>query len=358
MATQDKYDANHCAVADALQANGGVMALYQRAFETDPSPITTVSADIVFGFSDLTADVERRSGSTAQYHVTTGYLGDHRIPLLRESAQEIRQGLQSNGAKHIMAFFDENSREDARWHLSHQDMQENFRFLLQKVLDEPWFGLVIKPKLPRHLRSRLGPVAEMLNRAEATGRCRVFDDGGFRGFHPPTAAALAVDIAVHGHLSAATAGVESALAGIPTLLLDTEGWGTSRFYELGVGKTVFTTWESLWSACLESWSDTSDSTDMGDWSMMLDEIDPFRDGRAAERMGTYLHWLLESFKNGADRAVAMADAAQRYGELWGHDKVTDINWNTASAQSDGKGNTHSSLQTVSSDINDRSRTTP
>ncbi|MDA1220235.1 MAG: hypothetical protein O2909_12505, partial [Chloroflexi bacterium] len=46
-----KYDANHCAIADALQSLGGITAIYQRAYESHPSPETTVGADIVFGFS-------------------------------------------------------------------------------------------------------------------------------------------------------------------------------------------------------------------------------------------------------------------------------------------------------------------
>jgi len=58
---------------------------------------------------------------------------------------------------------------------------------------------------------------------------------------------------------------------------------------------------------------------------MLDELDPFRDGRAAERMGTYISWLLEGFRAGFDRETVMADAAERYGARWGKDKVTSIN---------------------------------
>ena len=100
-----------------------------------------------------------------------------------------------------------------------------------------------------------------------------------------------------------------------------------------------------------------DST-LGDWSSMLEDLDPFRDGRASERMGTYLHWLLESFKDGKDREMAMADAAQRYGELWGYDKATDINWGTAGpgtlANDDFKDSTINSLATG---LNNRSHTT-
>ena len=58
---------------------------------------------------------------------------------------------------------------------------------------------------------------------------------------------------------------------------------------------------------------------------MLDELDPFRDGRAAERMGTYVHWLMEGFKAGHNREVVMAEAAERYCAAWGRDKVTVVN---------------------------------
>ena len=58
---------------------------------------------------------------------------------------------------------------------------------------------------------------------------------------------------------------------------------------------------------------------------MLDEIDPFRDGRAAERMGTYLKWLIDDFKDGLDRDTAMAQAAERYCQAWGQDKITEVN---------------------------------
>ena len=59
--TYYKYDATHCAIADALQATGGITAIYQRAYESQPSAETIVSADIVFGFSQSVAEVERRS---------------------------------------------------------------------------------------------------------------------------------------------------------------------------------------------------------------------------------------------------------------------------------------------------------
>ena len=96
-------------------------------------------------------------------------------------------------------------------------------------------------------------------------------------------------------------------------------------YQLGVGKVVFKDWESLWDSCQNQWATLGGIPGFGDWSPLLDEIDPFRDGRAAERMGDYIKWLLDGFRAGLDRNTVMADAAERYCALWGQDKITQVN---------------------------------
>lgn len=321
-----KYDARHCAIVDALLELGGAMVIYQRAHEEFPSVETTIAADIVFGYSSGVAHKERLSNSLIPYYVTTGYLGDHRFVLVRGKAQEVRDALRQHGATHILSFFDENSADDSRWHTGHEFQRENYAFLLEKVLSEPWLGLVLKPKVPGTLRERLGPVTELLDRARATGRCYMYEGGALHGSHPPAAAALASDLAIHGHLCAGTAGVEAALAGIPTLLMDREGWPVSSLYRLGVGKVVFTDWQSLWDALTEHWTRPGGTPGFGDWSPLLDELDPFRDGHAAQRMGTYIQWLIEGFKAGRNRETVMADAAERYCAAWGRDKITEVNY--------------------------------
>jgi hypothetical protein len=320
-----RYSGAHCAIADAMQDVGGVTTMYQRAYDSHPSAETTVAADVAFGFSDFSAQLERRGGSCIRYHIVTGYLGDHRASRLRERAQRVRLALEAAGARRILAYADENSGEDARWHTGHDFMRDNYRFLLQKLLEEPDLGLVLKPKVPASLRRRLGPVAELLARAEATGRCVMYRDGVLHGIAPPVAGALAADMLVHGHLCAGTAAVETALAGVPTLLLDREGWSVSPLYQLGVGRVVFTDWPSLWEACCARWRHPSQERGIGDWSPLLEELDPFRDGRATERMTAYLSWLLDGFAAGLSRETVLADAAQRYADQWGADKVSNIN---------------------------------
>jgi hypothetical protein len=319
-----KHAAEHCAMADALKKIGGIMAVYQRSYEEIPNVGLAVGADIVFGFSKRHAEVERLSNSVIHYHVTTGYIGDHRFPMLYKKAAALRRQILAHGAERIVAFCDENTLADGRWERDHEFTQENYAFLLKKVLAEPWLGLVLKPKSPKTLRSRLGPVTGLLDRALATGRCHLYELGNIYSSHPPALAALSADLTIHEHLGAGTAAIESALAGTPTLLMDWDGWKVSDLYRLEVGKVVFTSWDAAWDACLCQWGGGG-LPGFGDWSIVLDDLDPFRDGRAAERMGTYLRWLLDSLEIGDSREKALADAAERYCQAWGSDKIESVN---------------------------------
>ena len=319
-----KHDSKHAVVADALQNLGGITAIYQRSSEDFPSPRVAVSADVVFGFSNYSAEVMRLSGSSVPYFIITGYIGDHRFALSRESSIKLRQKLSAAGAKKIVAFFDESSLADERWHPGHKFLQDNYIFLLEKVLSEPWLGLIIKSKHPSTLKRRLGPIAEVLNRAEQTGRCFVAEGGVLHNAIPPALAALAADVVIHGHLCAVTAGFEAALTGTRTVFLDREGWPDSFFYKVGKNRLVFSSWDELWDSCGRYFENSSSVPGFGDWSNIIDKFDPFRDGRAAERMGTFLQWLTEGFEAGLSRDRNLAVAAEKYAERWGADKVIEI----------------------------------
>lgn len=311
------------ALADAIRGLGGASTIYQWTHASVPATMFNILCDAFFCYSKAAADLYRTSGSEFKYGVITGYLGDHRFPLLKESAKELRWGLEKNGAERVVSFFDDNTSADSRWGVEHQWERDNYQFLLEKTLADPTLGLLFKPKDPNTLRRRLGPVAELMKRAEATGRCHVYEGGLVRASRPPAEAALASDLAIHGRLYTGSAGVDAAMSGVPTIMLDREGWAVSPFYKMGVGKVVFTDWDSIWEACTNHWSTAGGVPGLGDWGEMLEEIDPFRDGRAAERMGDYLKWLIKGFREGQSRETVLADAAERYSSVWGHDKIAE-----------------------------------
>ena len=321
-ATHHKWSAIPVAAADAIKEMRGISALWQTSYYEKLVPYASVYTDVYFPFSTEVAAVEEEMGSSIKYNIAVGYTRDYMFELLKDRAIRLRNKLQNQGCKKVISFFDQGSSDDERWNISHSTVQSDYMFWLNKVLKEKWLGLIIKPKKPGTLRTRLGDTATLLDKAVETGRCHIFwaTQFGKNYYDPPALCALASDFAIHNMLSAATAGVEAALTGTPTLLFDRFEWRRSRFYELGVGKVVFNDWGNLWSTLTEHW-EKGPIPGFGDWSPIIEDLDPFRDGKAAYRMTTYLHWLIQGFKQSLDRETIMADAAERYAKEWGDDKV-------------------------------------
>ena len=321
-----KYDNKHMAMADALNETGGISVIWQMSFNGYRGTEGLTNADIIFGFSGWGENIERQIGSKTGYYVITGYPKDYAAPLLRKKAMDLRVKLKSNGAEKIVFVIDENSIDDSRWHTGHTLQRDNYRFILEKVLETPWLGVVFKPKKFKTLMDRLGEVADLLMEAENTGRCYVYKETGRHSTSaPPILAGLSADVCIHGHLCAGTAALECALEEIPTLLIDREGCPDSKFYELPEGNVVFKDWPEAIDVLMDHFQTPGGIPGFGDWSEIIDEFDPFRDGKAANRMGTYLHWFIQGYERGLEREVIMEEAARRYRKIWGRDKVIEIN---------------------------------
>mgnify|MGYP004264080921 CR=1 FL=1 len=61
--------------------------------------------------------------------------------------------------------------------------------------------------------------------------------------------------------------------------------------------------------------------EFGNWSNVVDQFDPFRDGKAAYRIGTFKKWLLEGLNQRKNRDIIIKNAVDRYANIWGNDKV-------------------------------------
>ena len=317
-----KYSRHHIAISDAIKDYGGISTIWQMAFDGQKYIGNQTIADIVFNFSEYSASLNFDSKSDINYNIIIGYPKDYAEPLLKSKAQEIRKVLNSNGAEKIICSIDENSTDDSRWHTGHELQRENYIYILEKVLENPWLGVVFKPKNAKTLRQRLGNVNELLIEVEKSGRCMILEDSGrHTTLAPPLIAGLASDVCIHGHLSASTAALECALAGLPTLLIDREGCPNHKLYNFPKDSIIFEDWSVALDRTIEYLQTPGGIPGFGDWSDFIDELDPFRDGKAAERMGDYLNELIKGFNKGLDREIIMADAAEQYAKIWGSDKI-------------------------------------
>jgi len=317
-----KHSNLHMAVADAISECSGISAIWQMAFEGLPSNACEINADIVFSHSAFSQKIDKQLGSKYTNNIIIGYPKDYAGQKLKKEAAQLRNKLLARGVKKIVFSIDENSSDDSRWHTGHELQRENYSFILEKVLETPWLGVIFKPKVAKNLRRRLGPVNELLDEVIKSGRCILLEESGRHAtISPPLLAGLASDVCIHGHLSAGTAALECALEGTPTLLIDREGCHESKLYELPKDKVIFKNWEEAINVLMEHLQTPNGIPGFGDWSSIIDELDPFRDGKSAQRMGNYLNWLIQGFEKGMDKEVIMSDAAERYGKEWGYDKV-------------------------------------
>ena len=284
-----------------------------------------IHSDIHFAFSQHSSEVDRSQGSICKYEVITGYPKTYVRPLLIKRAQELRQKMRSAGAKNIIFSIDENSLDDSRWHTGHDLQRENYIKVIDQVLKNPSLGVIFKPKHGKTLQRRLGvDVYSQLKKAIKTGRCHLYDSVGLEGYlaaSPPMLAALSADVCIHGHLSG-TAAMECALIGKPTLLIDREGVPFHKFYELlPKDRVIFHNWDDAITASLEFFNSNKKNDEFGDWSSIISNFDPFQDEKAAERIGKYLHSIVQGFEQGLNRNDAMSYAAEIYCKKWGKDKI-------------------------------------
>jgi len=203
---------------------------------------------------------------------------------------------------------------------------ENFyRFFLNRILDDPRWSLIIKPK-----NTKDGiplPVTEspdlltIYNQAMAAGRVRTLDH-----HIPPAEASAAADFSIG--LSNMSATVMAALSNNRAIHLDYPQLHSSplsewaKLFRAGPNQIVFDDPDKLWESLNRFFDEPGSEPKLGLASdEVLNDIDSFRDGLGKKRIGEYLYWYLEGLDKGLDRDSALVTADSRYAEKWGKEML-------------------------------------
>ena len=236
--------------------------------------------------------------------------------------------MDSSGVTRVLALFDQGS-----------PLGNFYEFFLRRVLDDPRWGLLIKPKniskgIPQTLRDHSPHLLDLYGQAVASGRIHILDSQV-----SPAEAAATADFSVGpSNLSAA---VVAALAGNRVIHLDYPRLHSSplakwaKLYRAGPEQIVFDDPERLWESLNRHFDEPGSEPNLGQASKeVLGDIDPFRDGLAGSRIGEYLRWYLDGLDGGLERDSALEQASDRYAGKWGSDMV--VRGNHASRLVDDK----------------------
>jgi hypothetical protein len=282
---------NYFAAADAMQILAEPMNIstlsYQYSNMSRVGPAMMTTADIMATFSPLYHGRWTHRDIAPGRFYDTGYLYNGAFRRIRERAGQHRRFLAKSGATFIVTFFDENAFRGKYELVLREDLVEEIRTLLELVLRDPAFGLIVKSQFQRHSPVRFPELSEMRVAAESTGRYLELSHGTVRNTVFPAEAALAADVAL-GHAVGATAALESALAGTRTILLNPYGMKTEndRFYERA--DIIYPSLDAALAAIREYRVGHPARAGLGDWASILEHFDCFRDGQAGRRLKTLL----------------------------------------------------------------------
>ena len=247
-----------------------------------------------------------------QVKIVVGYPNDYIFKGKFKEAAKLRTELKSKGVKFIFALFDESHAPD--YSISTEMMNGFYLAFLNWLIREKEIGLVIKSKKP-FILDGLPQILPILNKAKATGRCIYLENE--YGRMPLDAAAVSDMVVSIGY----SAMVESAIAGCRGVICDMTCLRSHDFYRWGFEQIIFDDLDRMLVALKKYVKDKESIPNLGDWSPFSDRLDPFMDGRAGERMGVYLRWILEGFDAGFDREKALLEANAKYSLVWGDGKI-------------------------------------
>lgn len=299
---------------DVLGEKGGFTVGKQRSDIGHSLKFLTTyhTKDIVFTWNRRNPEYFKPPCNRVCSQIVAGHPNDANFLQHIVEMEDVKRQFNKKGVTFVVALFDTAHGENIYNFLSAEVELVYTRFL-NWMLEDNTLGFVIKSKKPIILKT-LPNIHSLLKSAEATGRCIRLPFSYF-----PSAAAQVADVVVG--LNVSTAATEAVIAGCRGVHYHSSFPRTHEYYRWGYGKLVFDNLDLMMNALKSYKADKSSNPELGNWTPYLDLIDPFRDGRAGERMGTYFKWCLEGFDEGLNRDEVMSRANKKYASLWGDDKV-------------------------------------
>jgi hypothetical protein len=268
------------------------------------------SYQVCFLWGNHDAQIALDSGSISRSLLIAGcFVSDLSNKEAQQGAEMAAKKMRNRGVRYILTLIDNSP------------ICPNFyRFFLQWLLEDSRLGLLIKSKGKAWKAICSDGLNGLVECANDTQRMYVLDSGS-----SPADTALLSDFTVG--ITNIAALVVSALKGARVIFLDYErvDQGPQKPYcilhSLGPNRCVFYEPDLLRQAIVDYFENPALNPSLGDVTPILDQLDPFRDGKASQRIGEFVAWYLEELDNGLNAENAVCSATDKYADKWGADKV-------------------------------------
>jgi len=271
--------------------------------------------DVFFSWSHLYTELLYKCMSCFYHVIQCGYIYDCYFNRAKITANSLRKKFKDSNVSFIIGFMDNIFGKDLFF--SKEEMLRVYQELLNLTITDKRIGLILKPKRAKDTIWLLTEIQPLLKKATESGRCFIIDISNLEFFS--FEAALACDLVVGFGVS--TAAIESALAGIRAVNYDPSGNQDTSEYKEGYNKILFDDINLLIEAIKNSVNTSVPKDGFGDYGHILQKIDPFRDGKSAQRIGFYMNELLRSLDDRLGRNIAIERASHKYQQRYGEDKV-------------------------------------
>ena len=280
------------------------------------------SSHVHFTWGRMTSEGYKQTNNIKKVVLMSGYPYGYHSNDQVNKIKEIKQKLESNGAKKIILLLDDSHDFGTslyRFSRVYTPVMVNFyNTFLNFVIANHNIGLIIKPKKYKDLKN-LQNVQKLLKKAINTGRCYVSPNP--LGLKPIDFSRISDFVVATGpNLSGSL--MESVLTGTKGVYYDYPNRKPIKpdFYKENENKIIFIDFDKLVLEFKE-FINSKDNSSFGDWDAIIKDIDPFMDEKGGERIGRYINYMLQGYKMGLNRKENLEKANNYYAKIWGRDKV-------------------------------------
>jgi hypothetical protein len=261
---------------------------YQYSNISDPGPLMRSSVNTMYTFSDLYKKHWGKHKLGPENYVNVGYIYDSARALVANRSSCLRQSLHESGVTFIVGHFDENIEYSSKYGIvSADDQKYEYELIAQFILCDPTVAVIIKPQFKANSTSNKSVNAPLLEEARKTGRFIELNYGNHRNNVFPVEVALASDMVI-SHALGATAGLEAALSGSRSVLLNPYKAYGEKIDLLESANVLYPNLKALLGAIQGYRAGEEANSDLGDWSQVIHNFDPYQDGQATVRLKNHL----------------------------------------------------------------------